>query len=135
MTSGCLWCGAGGCRGHHPTGRGPDGRYLDPDLKFPGCHDHHELSHDDWRTLEIDDSERAQEPEQRLCFIERVALRLRRLAVTAGRLAETYPQAKWLAAGARALKRWADELACFIVALDRRDPAWRSDPAFYPTEG
>jgi hypothetical protein len=135
MTPGCLRCGDAACRGHHPTGRGPDTRYLDPDLTFPSCHDDHELYHDDWRTLGIDDSQRRNDPEQRLAFIERVALRLRRLAVTAGRLAETYPQAKWLAAGARALKRWADELAWFISALDRRDPGWRSEPAFYPTEG
>ena len=135
MTAGCLWCGAPAWRGHHPTGRDPDGRYLDPDLKFPSCHDHHELSHDDWRTLEIEDSERGREPQKRLCFIERVALRLRRLAVTVGRFAEAYPRATWLAAGARALKRWADELGWFISALDRHDPGWRSDPGFYPAGG
>ncbi len=135
MSPGCLVCGDPACRGHHGTGRGPDGQYLDPDLRLPYCHDHHELSHDDWRTLEIDDSEQSEEPEQRLCFIERVELRLRRLAATAARLAEAHPQHKWLAAGARAMKRWADELACFIAALDKRDPGWTSDPGFYPAGG
>jgi hypothetical protein len=135
VSPGCLVCGAAGCRGHHPTGRGPDGRYLDPDLTFPSCHDHHELSHDDWRALGIQDCEHGQEPGQRLAFIERVELRLRRLAATVGRVAEAHPQHKWLAAPARVLKRMADELACFIAALDQRDPGWRSDPAFYPTEG
>jgi hypothetical protein len=135
MTPGCLWCGAAGWRGHHPTGRGPDGEYLDPELRLPYCHDHHELSHDDWRTLEVHASGRSDEPERGLCFIERVALRLRRLAATVGRLAEAHPQYKWLAAGARALKCWADELACFVAVLDKRDPGWRSEPAFYPAEG
>jgi hypothetical protein len=123
-----------GCRGHHPTGRGPDGRYLDPNLKLPYCHDHHELSHDDWRALWIDDSERDRQPERRLTFIERVERRLRRLAATVGRLAEAHPQHKWWAALARALKCWADELAHHLAAQDRRDPGWRSDPRFYPAD-
>ena len=55
--------------------------------------------------------------------------------LTVGRLAEAHPQHKWLATLARALKRWADELARDIAARDRRDPGWRSDPAFYPTQG
>ncbi len=135
MSPGCVACGGAACLNHHPTGRDTDGRYLDPDLKFPSCHDDHELFHDDWRTLGVEDSKRGQDPERMLSFIERVALRLRRLAASVGRLAEAYPEQKWLAAGARALQRWADELACFIAALDRRDPGWRSDPAFYPARG
>jgi hypothetical protein len=135
MTPGCLWCGAAGCRGHHPTGRGPDGRYLDPDLTFPSCHDHHELSHDDWRALGIQDCEHGQEPGRPPSFIERVELRLRRLAATVGRLAEAHPQHKWLATLARALKCWADELARDIAVRDKRDPGWRSDPGFYPAQG
>ncbi len=70
-----------------------------------------------------------------LSFVERVALRLRRLAATVGRLAETYPQHKWLAALAGALKSWADDLANDIAARDKRDRGWRSDPSFYPTDG
>ena len=135
MTPGCLWCGAPAWRGHHPTGRGPDGRYLDPELRLPYCHDHHELCGDDWRVLGIDDSKRGPAPARTLPLIERVELRLRRLAATVGRLADAHPQHEWLAALARALKRWADELASDVAARDRRDPGWRSDPRFYPAGG
>ena len=135
MKPGCLVCGDPACQGNHPTGRGSDGRYLDPDLRLPYCHDHHELFHDDWRTLGIDDCKRAREPERTLSFIERVELRLRRLAATVGRVAEAHPQHKWLAALARALKCWADELARDIAVRDKRDPGWRSDPGFYPAQG
>jgi hypothetical protein len=135
MTARCLVCGATECLRHHPTGRGPDGRYLDPDLRLPYCHDNHELSHDDWRLLGIQAGEQGHVSERQLAFIERVELRLRRLAVTAGRMADAHPEHRWLAALARALKRWADELARDIAARDRRDAGWRSDPAFYPTEG
>jgi hypothetical protein len=135
MTSRCPICGAHGRRAHHPTGRGPDGRYLDPELRLPYCHDHHELAHDDWRTLFIEDRELGQEPNRPLAFIERVELRLRRLAATVARLAEAYPQYQWLAALAGALKGWADELARDIAARDRRDEGWRSDPSLYPTDG
>ena len=135
MSPGCLVCGDVPCLGHHPTGRGPDDRYLDPDLRLPYCHDHHELCGDDWRTLGVEDSKRDREPERTLSLIERVERRLQRLAATVGRLAEAHPQHTWLTAGARALKRWADELTSFIAALDRRDPGWRSDPGFYPAQG
>jgi hypothetical protein len=134
MSGGCLWCGSSDCRVHHPTGRGPDGRYLDRDLRFPCCHDHHELSHDDWRALGIHDLGRNQAPERKLARVERVELRLRRLAVTVARLAEAYPQHEWSAAFARALKQWADELARDIAARDKRDKEWRSDPSFYPAD-
>ncbi len=134
MSPGCLLCGAAGCHGHHPTGRDPDGRYLDADLRLPYCHDHHELSHDDWRTLDIRDGERGQKHERKLAFIERVELRLRRAAATVARLAEAHPQHKWLASLARVLKRWAGELASDIAARERRDAGWRSDPSFYPTD-
>jgi len=134
MTLGCLTCGAIWCERHHPTGRGSEGQYLDPDLRFPFCRDHHELTHDDWRTLGIHDPESGQEPGRQLTFIERVELRLRRAAATTARLAEAYPQCNWLAAVARALKRWADELARDIAARDRRDAEWRWDASFYPTE-
>jgi hypothetical protein len=93
------------------------------------------LSHDDWRGLGIQDAEAAQVPGPSLSFVERVELRLRRIAATVGRLAEAHPQHKWLAALARALKCWADELARDIAARDSRDPAWRSEPGFYPAEG
>jgi hypothetical protein len=135
MTARCLTCGATECRGHHVTGRDPDGRYLDPDLRPPYCHDHHELSHDDWRTLGIQNVARGQEAAPQLTLVERVELRLRRLAAAAARQAAAHPEHQWIAALARALKRWADELARDIAARDRRDAGWRSDPAFYPTEG
>jgi hypothetical protein len=135
MSTRCLICGAGECDGHHATGRAPNGRYLDPDVKLPLCHDHHELVGDDWRTLGVGDRKPRNLPKQDLSLIEQVELRLRRAAVVAGRLAAEHPDWPWLAALARALKRWADELARHIAAQDRRDPDWRTDSGFYPTTG
>ena len=134
MSARCLVCSAEGCTGHHPTGRGADGRYLDPDLRFNYCHDDHTLTHDDWRALGLPDTEGGQGQSIELPLVERVYLRLRRVAAGAGRLAEAHPEHPWIAALARALKRWADELARDIAARDRRDPGWRSDPSFYPIE-
>ena len=135
MSTGCLICDARSVRAHHLTGRDADGRYLDPDLKLPCCHDHHELAHDDWRILNLQDPSEKEHSDAGLSFVERVERRLRRAASFMARLAEAYPQHAWIARTAQALKRWADELARDIAARDRRDAGWRSDPAFYPTEG
>jgi hypothetical protein len=104
------------------------------------CRDDHELVHDDWRTLGIDDRLSTNEREQAraagpLTFVERVEIRLRRTAVFFSRLAARHPGCPWLATMAEALKRWADELKRDTDARDRRDPGWRGDPAFYPSAG
>ena len=130
----CVLCEAGDCSGHHLTGRDQNGHYLDPDLIVRHCHDHHTHAHDDWSVLGVQDppekTKQAAAPPRPL--IERVELRLRRLAVFFGRFAETHPESVWFAALARRCKRWADELRAHITAQDGRDPDWRSDPAFYP---
>jgi hypothetical protein len=131
----CLVCTCRGSLGHHPTGRDPQGVYLDPDLKLPFCHDDHELAHDDWRMLRIADPARGGEGAVPLTLVERVELRLRRLAATTGRLAAACPGWVWIGELARSFKRWADELALDIRARDQRDPGWRAGGAFYPACG
>ncbi|MGH2965986.1 MAG: hypothetical protein ACRDMH_11475 [Solirubrobacterales bacterium] len=135
MSARCLVCGAEAWRGHHPSGRDPgSGRYLDPRFTVPACHDHHELFHDDWRALGIEDSAKAERGARPLTFVERAAWFFRRGSLLAGRLAAAYPEHPWIARLAEALKRRADELASDIAARDRRDPGWRRDPSFYPAE-
>lgn len=126
MSARCVWCGAQASRRHHPTGRDYAGQYLDADLTVPGCHDCHELVHDDRRTLST------QEPSAALSWFDRMELRLRRGASDLARLAERHPQNPWIASFAAWLLRWADELAAGLRALDARVPGWRSDPAFFP---
>ncbi|MGA2165215.1 MAG: hypothetical protein ABSH36_12195 [Solirubrobacteraceae bacterium] len=132
MSTQCLYCAGDNALRHHPTGRDNQGSYLDSGLMLPFCHDHHELIHDDWRTLDIQDSDSGERSAPRLSLVERVELRLRRLAATAGRIAAAFPRCAWIGELARSFKRWADELACFIAALDRRDTEWRSDGSFFP---
>jgi hypothetical protein len=137
MTRVCPFCGGDASVGHHMTGRDRDDRYLDPRLAPSTCHDDHELIHDDWRTLGVDDRLSKKEREQARAagpstLVERVEMRLRRAAVFFSRLAAQHPEWPWLAATAEALRRWADELARDIAARDQRDPGWRDEPGFYP---
>lgn len=118
---GCLICGAEITEAHHPTGRDLQGAYLDPRFTIPLCHDHHLVIHDDWWTLEVQD-QTPRNGGRRLTGVERVELRLRRLAIDGGRLAIADPQRGRIARLAECSKRWADELACDIAARDRRDP-------------
>jgi hypothetical protein len=96
------------------------------------CHDHHELVHDDWRLLRIQDLEPGQENSGKLTLVDRVELRLRRLASNLSRPAEVTPAVECQTALADCAKRWADELARDIKARDERDPDWRSDGRFDP---
>jgi hypothetical protein len=131
----CLICGVEVTEAHHPTGRDPQGLYLDPALVLPLCRDHHELSHDDWRMLRIADPAEGCSGAAPLTLVERVALRLRRLATMTARLAAAFPGWVWVAALARSAKQWADELALDIRARDQYDPEWRACDAFYPAAG
>jgi len=110
---------------HHPTGRDEHGRYLDPDLTLPACHDDHTFVHDDWRDLGIEAVERP------LTFFDRVETRLRRLATNCRRMDPAGVNPFWTKLAA-ALVRWADEIARGTRRLDERDPGWRDDPGFYP---
>jgi hypothetical protein len=98
----CAICGRPAKVHHHLTGRDHLQAYLDPGLVVPVCHDHHQLLHDDLRDEQLD---RVHEP---LAVIERVAHRLRRVAVFFTRLAKT-PMDLW-AALAQTLRLWADRL-------------------------
>ena len=86
--------------------------------------------HDDLRAAGADDPREMSA--ERLCWVERVERRLRRLAIAASRLASRLPGTPVLARLAESLKRWADELRRDLAARDARDPGWRMDPRFYP---
>jgi hypothetical protein len=129
MTGGCIYCDRPAERRHHPSGKDEHGRYLDPDFAVPTCHDHHELIGDDRRTLGVE------APTCALTGLDRVELRLRRMAIDAARLARSHPDNRWIALAATLLARWAGELAAFRRHLDARDPGWREDPGFYPGDG
>ena len=126
MTERCIFCGRLSERRHHPTGKDEHDRYLDPEFTVPTCHDHHELVGDDRRTLGLETSDLP------LTLLDRVELRLRRMAIDAARLAQRHPENRWFALAAELAARWAGELAAFRHHLDQRDPGWRDDPGFYP---
>lgn len=126
MTGRCIYCGRPAERRHHPTGKDHEDRYLDREFTVPVCHDHHELVGDDRRTLGLEVSERP------LTWLDRVEVRLRRMAIDAARLAHRYPDNVWFRRAAELLARCAGELAAFRHHLDARDPNWRDDPGFYP---
>lgn len=122
----CIICGRKAADDHHLTGR-----RLDPPLSLWHCHDHHELVHDDWNTAGVpaknhqeDDTDEDAPP----TVLHALHLRLARLAMWLGRLAEHgvfEPIAGLLAA---ALARWASGLARCITALDDQLPGWQHKP-------
>jgi len=123
----CILCGRRAADDHHLTGA-----RLDPQLMLPHCHDHHELAHDDWNTAGVPAKARQrndQDEETTPTALHALYLRLRRLAMWLGRLAEHgvfEPIAGLLAA---TLAGWATELAAVIDRLDGRVPGWRTAAA------
>lgn len=115
----CAICGDDGEDGHHLTGRGPDGEYLDPELVTDLCHDDHELAGEDLR------QEGLERPLTGTTAVERIAYRLHRVGVFLARVAEEVPPFRWIVRLAVALRNWADELNRFTSALDAWNPAWR----------
>ncbi len=115
----CAITGGPAERGHHLTGRGPDGEQLDEELTAPVGHDGHELVHEDLRREGLD------KPLEADTVPERMERRLRRVGLFMGRVAEAVPPLAWLMALARSCARWADELAGFVRALDSWNPGWR----------
>lgn len=114
----CAICGGAHERGHHLTGRGADGDYLDPDLVAPLCHSDHELVHEDLRQAGVD------KPVGAVSIFEQVAYRLERVGVFVGRVAEVAPFA-WLTSLAAAVHTWSAQLYSAAAALDAWNPAWR----------
>jgi hypothetical protein len=125
MSTFCMYCGGAAERRHHGTGRDDRERYFHPGLVFDACHNDHMLVHDDWRSAGIE------RPGQRLTFVERVELFLRRLAATLCRMDAGLGTGFWQMLAA-VLQEWADELRRFIDHLSERDPDWRQDSGFYP---
>ena len=119
MNGRCVLCAAPGEDAHHPTGRGADGRYLDPKLTADGCHDHHEIWHDDLRDFGIDG------PAGGTTVFERHALRLRRLALFLARVEGDGSLARLGRRLAAAFVPWAAEADEEIQRLDRGVPGWR----------
>ncbi len=123
----CLICGRPAADDHHITG----GR-LDPDLHFPHCHDHHELVHDGWWTAGVGAKRPAGsqvENDKPETVLHALYLRLRRVALWFGLLADRDVFAVVATKIAVALARWADLLQDAITALDRHLPQWRTIPA------
>jgi hypothetical protein len=127
MIAACIFCGEPADDDHDITARGADGRYLDPELKSPLCHSCHELCGDDLYTHGL------AVPGGGSTFLESLELRLARLGVFLGRLAEALPEplaplAALIGLLALHLARWREGLHRSIAALDRYSPGWRDAP-------
>jgi|1186.fasta_scaffold00021_7 hypothetical protein len=120
----CYFCERSFERGHHATGRCGDAKspYLDLELVTPLCHDDHELVADDWHTIGA--------PELREAPIsnplERVLVRLLRIAAFFGRWHEARPGDGFRRKLAEAFALWAAELMAVVTVLDHHVPGWRS---------
>jgi len=117
----CAMCGQPADDDHHLTGRGSDGKYLDPELTAPLCHDCHELVGDDLRGEDLE------KPLRKVTIPERVAHCLDRTGVLLSRVAEI-PPLSWIGRLAGACHRWAWLLWGFVAALDAWNRGWRSAP-------
>ncbi len=112
---GCVLCGRP-CRiRHHVTQADVDG-----ELEVDVCHSHHQLLHDDWHTLGVG----AEQPPTN--FLDRLYLRLRRLAGFLGRLVEAGWGGEFIRLLATAVGAWATGLGRRIRLLDRHCPTWRT---------
>lgn len=122
----CPLCDGPAGKGHHVTGRGADGRYLDPESVLRTCHDDHMLLHDDWNTLGAADGAANCDH----TFLGSLEVRLTRTAALAGRVAETAPPpfSFVFALVAQLLAAWASRLSNSLSALDRYSPGWRASP-------
>ena len=116
--SACLRCGAPSQERHHPSGR-IAGAYADPELAVDYCQACHDAEHAIRARLELD---KGRSPAS---VPERIALLLRRVAVTLGRLGGASLFGPFLAALAAAMIGWAVALEVFVASLDRALPAWR----------
>jgi hypothetical protein len=120
MTTGieCVWCDEAAVDGHHLTGRGPDRRYLNPDLVASMCHDDHELAHEDLRNAGVDTP-----PRGAWSSLRGVEFCLERAALFLARLAQQSQQNVW-GRLADAMRRWAEDLRAHRHWLDQALPGW-----------
>ncbi len=101
----CAVCGReGNWQLHHLTGTDHQREYLDRGMTVPLCHDHHTLVHDDWKTLGIEEIDRALHP------AEVAALRLRRCSAVLARIGSGMSPQAVVAVLLEPMARWADEL-------------------------
>jgi hypothetical protein len=124
VTDRCLLCPAPAEDRHHLTGRGDDGRYLDPKLSGPVCHDCHELCGDDLNTIA------SSTPGSSDTFLGSLELALSRTGAFVGRCSQAFPEplATLLALLAEHLVTWASRLRASLAALDQNAPGWRAIP-------
>ncbi len=122
MNAPCAACGRQPTHHHHVTGRDASGRYLDPGLWAPLCHDDHSIQDDDWRSIGVDGTPSTS------TFLERLELSLRRLATFFSRLDEVAGRDSFLGRLATWCILMADGLRRTLDALDRAVPSWRSLP-------
>ncbi len=115
----CAVCGRQGRREHHPTGTDEEGRYLDPKMTVPLCHDHHYLLHDDTKTLDIET------PTEPLTEVDVAVLRLRRTAATLARIGAGIDPQPIIHMLIGPMTRWADDLDRLSERLDAQYPGWR----------
>jgi hypothetical protein len=113
----CIHCGAIAKDAHHLTLRDENGERLDEELTAPFCRPCHLAEHNVLRVLELEGIT------SRLSAVERVELRLRRVAVFLARLDLGYREV-WTGLAA-ALTSGADDLAADTRRRDVRDPDWR----------
>jgi hypothetical protein len=82
----CLLCEDPSEDRHHLTATDERGAYLDPELRAPLCHDHHELASDDLHTVGTPAGSRS------TTFLGSLELRLTRTAAFLGRVADAAPE-------------------------------------------
>jgi hypothetical protein len=115
----CVRCGAPEMVQHHPTGK-LGGTYVDAAWVLDLCAACHGAEHAARGRLGLEHA--GPTP---ATTVERIALVLRRVAVTFGRLARLPTLGPFLAGLAGLLRRFADGLDGHVAALDGAVPGWR----------
>lgn len=130
MSDFVCYCGKPAGELHHPTARvaGDGSPYLDSGFRVPACHDDHALIYDDQRRMLDLEPDLAGDD---ATILDRLEVRLRRVAAFIGRVGETIGIAVLVALMmglATYFERWANELGSAIAILDSAVPGWRTLP-------
>lgn len=133
MSDFVCWCGAPAEELHHPTARvaGDGSPYLDPGFRVPACHDDHALIYDDQRRMADLEPDLARDD---VTILDRLEVRLRRIAAFVGRVGEVFQIAGLIAlliVLASHVEHWANDLAAAIAILDAAVPGWRTLPGIH----